>query len=67
MTDREFKLLKELDAYRIEHRKLDGAIEDLTRSRPDAELELTRLKKQKLGLRDQISHLEAMIYPNIPA
>ncbi|MBY0354233.1 MAG: YdcH family protein [Rickettsiales bacterium] len=60
-------LIKQLDALRVEHRQLDSTIEDLARARPDAEFELVRLKKQKLGLRDKICQLEHMIYPNIPA
>jgi hypothetical protein len=67
MTDHEFQLLKQLDTLRLEHRRLDDTIDSLTRSRPDAELEIIRLKKQKLGVRDKIIQLEHMIYPNIPA
>jgi hypothetical protein len=67
MTDHEFQLLKLLDAKRLQHRQLDDTIDGLVKARPDAELEIIRLKKQKLVIRDEIIQLENMIYPNIPA
>jgi hypothetical protein len=67
MTDHEFQLLKELDALRIEHRRLDDTIDGITKVRPSAELEIIRLKKQKLAVKDRIIQLESIIYPNIPA
>lgn len=67
MTDHEFQMIKELDCLKIEHRRLDDTIDGIARSRPDAELEIVRLKKQKLAIKDRIIRLESFIYPDIPA
>ncbi len=50
-----------------EHRDLDAAIEALrTTSGPD-QLQLARLKKRKLRLKDEIAALEDMMIPDIIA
>jgi hypothetical protein len=50
-----------------EHRDLDGAINALEESgRADA-LQLKRLKKKKLFLRDEISRIEDQLLPDIIA
>jgi len=50
-----------LDDLRREHRELDQRIEEL-RARPyllpDEEVEVARMKKQKLAKKDQIARLE---------
>jgi hypothetical protein len=57
----------ELARLRQEHRDLDAAIEALqTQSRPD-NLQLQRLKKRKLVLKDRISALEDKLLPDIIA
>ena len=57
----------ELAHLRQEHRDLDSAIEALQRqSRPDT-LQIQRLKKRKLVLRDRISALEDKLLPDIIA
>lgn len=57
----------ELVRLRQEHRDLDGAIEALqNQPRPD-NLQLQRLKKRKLVLRDRISALEDKLLPDIIA
>ena len=56
-----------LEVLRREHRDLDEAIHVLeTAGRPDP-LTLRRLKKQKLGLKDQIVKIEDRLIPNIIA
>jgi hypothetical protein len=56
-----------LEVLRREHRDLDEAIYALeTAGRPD-QLTLRRLKKQKLGLKDQIARLEDKLIPDIIA
>ena len=57
----------ELARLRQEHRDLDVAIEALqAQSRPD-NLQLQRLKKRKLVLKDRISALEDKLLPDIIA
>ena len=52
---------------RAEHRRLDQAIQELeSREAPDL-LSITRLKKQKLMLKDQIASLEDRQFPDIIA
>lgn len=56
-----------LEVVRREHRDLDEAIHVLEiAGRPDP-LTLRRLKKQKLGLKDQIVKMEDQLIPNIIA
>ena len=50
-----------------EHRDLDLAIGVLVATPIHDELQLKRLKKRKLLLKDQISFLEAQLTPDIPA
>ena len=52
---------------KLEHRDLDLAIEALVAALIHDELQLKRLKKRKLLLKDQISFLEAQLTPDIPA
>ena len=59
--------LLKLAQLRQEHRDLDEAIQALTTSGPFDQLQLTRLKKKKLMLRDQITKLEDQIVPDIIA
>ena len=57
----------ELARLRQKHRDLDGAIEALQgQPRPDT-LQLQRLKKRKLVLKDRISSLEDRLLPDIIA
>ena len=50
-----------------EHRDLDAAIGALTAEPQYDQLQLRRLKKRKLLLKDQISFLESQLIPDIPA
>ncbi|GAB4118557.1 MAG: DUF465 domain-containing protein [Rhodothalassiaceae bacterium] len=50
-----------------EHRDLDSAIEALQQSASRDQLQLQRLKKRKLALKDQIRHLEDQLLPDIIA
>ena len=60
-------LLGELARLREEHRDLDSAIEALERSVAGDQLQIQRLKKRKLTLRDRIHHIEDMVTPDIIA
>ncbi|MCJ2053379.1 YdcH family protein [Methylobacterium sp. J-070] len=57
----------ELARLREEHRDLDGAIEALERSVAGDQLQIQRLKKRKLTLRDRIFHIEDALTPDIIA
>ncbi len=51
----------------IEHRDLDAAIMLLNEASKRDDLQLRRLKKRKLQLKDQIIHLKMLLVPDIPA
>lgn len=59
--------LQELDRLRQEHRDLDAAIDALERMAVADRLQIQRLKKRKLVLRDRISYLEDLLTPDIIA
>ncbi|MZQ88918.1 DUF465 domain-containing protein [Frigidibacter albus] len=56
-----------LGVLRREHRDLDDAIHALEASGRGDQLTLRRLKKQKLGLKDQIARIEDELTPDIIA
>lgn len=58
---------KRLQALRIEHRDLDAAIEALSGAGSADQLQIARLKKRKLKLRDQIALIEDSLLPDIIA
>ncbi|MGY6569148.1 MAG: YdcH family protein [Salinarimonas sp.] len=59
--------MRELARLRQEHRDLDSAIEALDSMASGDRLQLQRLKKRKLILRDRINDLEDRITPDIIA
>lgn len=63
--ERDLKLL--LERLRQEHRDLDVAIDALTAVAGSDVLQIQRLKKRKLQLKDRISHLEDQLFPDIIA
>ena len=63
----EEEMRKRLEMLRIEHRDLDVAIDALTCSGGRDQLQVARLKKRKLKLKDQISMLEDYLIPDIIA
>jgi hypothetical protein len=65
MDDSEIQ--RRLEALRTEHRDLDTAIEALVQRSSADQLQLARLKKRKLRLRDEISQLEDHLIPDIIA
>jgi hypothetical protein len=60
-------LAAQIERLREEHRDLDAAIEALRDSGQADQLQLQRLKKRKLLLRDKLSQLEDQITPDIIA
>lgn len=68
MTDEEEQALRAKLAQLIqEHRDLDVAIAAMTDASVRDQLQLTRLKKRKLQLKDQISQIEDALLPDIIA
>lgn len=65
MTEEEMR--KRLETLKIEHRDLDAAIDALDRAGPSDQLQIARLKKRKLRLKDQISQIEDYLIPDIIA
>jgi len=63
----EEEMRKRLAALRLEHRDLDAAIDALTLAGARAQLQIARLKKRKLLLRDQIAMIEDYLIPDIIA
>lgn len=67
-VDRElFRNIEKLRQLRIEHRDLDQIIERLSMDLHVDEIQLKRLKRRKLLLKDQIALLERQINPDVPA
>jgi hypothetical protein len=67
-VDRElFRNFERLRQLRIEHRDLDEIITRLSMDIHIDELQLKRLKKRKLALKDQISKLESQLIPDLNA
>ncbi len=63
----EYLLATRLHTLRLEHRDLDDAIAALvTAAQPD-QLQVARLKKRKLRLRDEIAAIEDQLVPDIIA
>jgi hypothetical protein len=65
MHDSEIRM--RLEALRAEHRDLDAAIEALRELSGADQLQVARLKKRKLKLRDEIATLEDQLVPDIIA
>jgi hypothetical protein len=77
-TPRSRRLLELLDSnlhsperrlieLRMEHADLDALIDRTSQETPVDELMMRRLKKRRLGLRDQIARLELALDPKEPA
>lgn len=63
----ETEILRRLELLRIEHRDLDAAIDALSRANAPDQLQIARMKKRKLRLRDEIASLEDRLIPDIIA
>ncbi len=66
MEDKESLTIR-LQELRREHRDLDAAINALRESVHFDQLQLQRLKKKKLNLRDEIARIQDQLYPDIIA
>jgi hypothetical protein len=68
MTEAEEQMLRSaLAVLAEEHRDLDAAIMAMAERGSSDQLQLTRLKKRKLQLKDQIARIEDQLLPNIIA
>jgi hypothetical protein len=61
------EISRRLIELRIEHRDLDMAIARLSADPRCDELQLRRLKKRKLRLKDTIARLESRLIPDLDA
>ncbi len=62
-----FKNIERLRQLRIEHRDLDDVISRLSMDFKVDELQMKRLKRRKLLLKDQITRLESQLIPDLNA
>jgi hypothetical protein len=68
LTDEEAEALRrQLEQLRLEHRDLDDVIHHLSRSAYPDQLQLKRLKKRKLRLKDMMQQIESRLIPDIDA
>jgi hypothetical protein len=67
MSEDQAELRRRLEALRSEHRDLDDVIARLWQQAPFDQLQLKRLKKRKLALKDQIARLQSGMLPDIIA
>ena len=59
--------IKQLENLKVRHREVDRKIEALNGELSSDQLQIQRLKKQKLKLKDKISIIEANLLPDIIA
>jgi hypothetical protein len=68
MIDADIELLRrKLEELRLEHRDLDDVIARLAETAPMSQVQLQRLKKRKLMLKDQIARVESQLIPDLNA
>ncbi len=66
-SDQQAQLRQALRTLQVEHRDLDDVIERLKQDADIDQLQLVRLKKRKLALKDAIVRIESQIIPDILA
>jgi hypothetical protein len=64
---RHVELMQRIVALKVEHRDLDSAIHRMADTPIADQLLLTRMKRRKLLLKDQIAWLERQLDPDVPA
>ena len=69
MSDKEKQeeIVRSLMELRVEHRDLDDAIVALANADYVDQLQLKRLKKRKLSIKDAIQKLESKLIPDVDA
>lgn len=61
------EIVRKLTELKLEHRDLDVAIAAVPTGPGCDELQLTRMKKRKLQLKDMIAYLEDKLIPDLDA
>jgi hypothetical protein len=61
------EIARQLAELRLEHRDLDAAIEQISINLRTDELQLKRLKKRKLRIKDMIAWLESKLIADLDA
>jgi hypothetical protein len=61
------EIVRRILELRVEHRDLDDAIEALANADYVDQIQLKRLKKKKLALKDAIQRLESELIPDVDA
>ena len=64
---REAQMRQQLYQLKEEHSDLDAAINAMIEGRAFDQLQMQRLKKRKLQLKDEIARIEDTLYPDIIA
>jgi hypothetical protein len=67
LSDEQGEIARQLIELRTEHRDLDGAIGRMAADKQCDELQLRRLKKRKLRIKDMIARLESKLIPDLDA
>ncbi|MDX5333612.1 MAG: YdcH family protein [Gammaproteobacteria bacterium] len=67
MRDDPQQIRERLEALKVEHRDLDEIILRLADNPAQDQLQVTRLKKRKLQLKDAIARLESRLIPDLNA
>lgn len=65
--EEEARIHAEIARLTQEHRDLDDMISRVSESAPFDQLQMQRMKKRKLMVKDQLSRLNAMLVPDIIA
>ena len=65
--DEQDTLKRKLAQLQIEHRDLDDVIARITENAPFDQLQIQRLKKRKLMLKDEISRIRSKLVPDVIA
>ncbi|HBA33094.1 MAG TPA: hypothetical protein DCZ12_03050 [Gammaproteobacteria bacterium] len=68
LTEEEIATIRtRLGEYKLEHRDLDQIISSLSAATGANQLQIRRLKKRKLKLKDMVSKLESLLIPDMDA
>jgi hypothetical protein len=61
------EIARKLVELKVEHRDLDEVIARLARESGTDQLQMVRLKKRKLRIKDMIAYLESKLIPDLDA